>query len=110
MSNLYQFSASITGLQPVTTDTLPPAIRDALAHVDEHLTFGRMMAQAGASCTENYGVSVEGLEVWKLPDQAGWLVLHDDGDGIDQCIYVRSAADYMQLQARYVAPLAMKVM
>jgi len=94
----------------VTEQRLPDWVSDAMEEAADSDDFDRRMAMTGAICVESYGLSVEHIDVWKLPDNAGWLVIHEDGDSVDAITFIHSIADFMLFQPMWLAPMAQKIM
>lgn len=105
-----RFSAA-AGLYPQQSSwEMPDWVRQAVDDAADGAAFDRAMALAGADCIESYGMSIEHMDVWALPEHAGWLVVHDDGNRVDALIFVEDLPSYMTFQTIWIAPMAHKIM
>ena len=100
----------------IPTSKMPEWITEIAAEAqmtedyDVSYAFGEAMARTGAGCIESYGTANESIDVWRLPDNEGWLVVHFDGEDCDVFFYIPEAAAYMEFQAQWVAPMAQKIL
>jgi len=104
------------GVFKPATNQLPDWVKDAIKEShgsqeqDASHAFLRSMEMAGSGLVETYGVSCEGIDVYQLPDDEGWLVAHFNGEDCDAFFYFDQLAAYMEFQAYWIAPMAKKIM
>ena len=98
------------GLHQVDWDLLPDWVSTAFREASDQDDWDRTMAEAGAMCIEAYGISVESMEVWRLPNREGWLILHADGDDLDFVTFIHDPALYYAYQCQLASPMAQKIM
>lgn len=95
---------------------LPDWVKDAIKEShgsqeqDASHAFYRHLTMAGADMLENYGCVTEAIDVWRLPDDEGWLVAHFDGEDCDAFFYFDKLTHYMDFQVYWIVPMAKKIM
>lgn len=97
-------------LKAASMDDLPDWVVNAFNDAEDNDDFDRMMAAANARCIQTYGVSVEGLDVWRLPENGSWLVIHTEDDTVDYVILIDDMIAWIEFSTTHIALLAQKIM
>jgi hypothetical protein len=69
-----------------------------------------LLSRAGATRSDEYGEHGDTMQIYRAPNDAGYLVIFRDTFEIISVVFIDNVADYMLFKAQYIAPLAQLIM